>query len=1249
MGSALPIPFSGKWRISFTFGPFCSCACSLPRGPQCACIPFKPILTKSTDCVGGNSVPCCFCLIAQRKGMVTHMKKRILAIVICLIMCLSLYCIPALAAEAVSYVEYSWNEATGLSSETKTETGYTEVTAETTTWTDGWYVVTGDVTIDSRVTVSGSVSLILTDGCTLNNGGITVKEGNSLTIYGQQNGTGVLNASGSEFYESGIGGGLTENCGVVTIHGGVVNATGHGRGAGIGGGGGQESGEKGGKGGTVTIYHGTVTATGGTYSSQYGGAGIGGGAGYNTAKGGNGGSITIYGGIVNATGYDHAAGIGGGGGGLSWTGSSSEYTGGSGADVKICGGVVFAFSTNRYGEQSGVAIGAGNENMSNAHGTPKFSNCIVFEGDTGKIYASDANHTLDESFTVPDGKMLNVDQGQMLTIPADMALTVDGSVNNSGTIVNNGTLFLRSGDEITGEGILDGSGSWELAVLPEMITVPTDLTYNGKDQTETAERAVGLSDNTNKQTIRGKEFSYITSGWEYTISPATVKDAGTYTVTYSKNSCTTSKTFEVARYDITSKEVTIGEFDTRVYDGNNWNPQATVTIELEGGSFEVPGRWYTVYDVNDTTTFDADWWNEGGNFTGKIKDVSPGMQPKSVEAVVKVEDKYWDGTTDAEISFTLDTGIDNQTITVSGITAAFDTAEPGENKTVTLDKSEAAYTVTRHYNNGDAYPGDPKNYSVTIADPTTAAIKVIPLTISGVAMDAESYIYDGDPVGYDTTALTISQPGGTEAKAEDLVYTYTGVANDGTTRNSTEAPTKAGDYTLTVSHSDTVHYSGSQVIPFAIGRASVKEPVQAEPVTYNGTAQTYTVEHDSWCVVETVTKTNANEEGYEVTLSLLDAANYQWETAGNTNDLTHRFIINRAPVTITAKDWSAHVGTKLPDSSAPELGTHYTVDGLIGEDVIGTVTMKYQKDGTDITPDINKTGTYDIVMLVDNVNPNYELSFVNGKLTYYYIPTYTPTVVDTRGGDVTVNNPYPAQGQTVTITPRPDKGMTVDKVIVTDKNGDPVAVSDNGDGTYSFRQPAGKVTITVTFKPETCPSEAYSDLDTGAWYHEAVDYVLREGLMNGVSETRFEPNGTTTRAMIVTILWRLEGSPIVNYAMNFKDVPAEQWYAGAVRWAAGEKLVEGYSETAFGPNDAITREQLVTILFRYAMYKGMEAVTMAEYVDGYPDGDNVSAYAIPAMNWALSQGVLNGMDGRLCPAGSATRAQAAAILQRFRG
>lgn len=175
----------------------------------------------------------------------------------------------------------------------------------------------------------------------------------------------------------------------------------------------------------------------------------------------------------------------------------------------------------------------------------------------------------------------------------------------------------------------------------------------------------------------------------------------------------------------------------------------------------------------------------------------------------------------------------------------------------------------------------------------------------------------------------------------------------------------------------------------------------------------------------------------------------------------------------------------------------------------------------------------------------------------------------------------------------------------------------------------------------------FVDVAENDWFYEDVAqaYVLK--LMQGTSNTTFSPYTTTTRGMIVTILWRLENEPVVNYAMAFEDVQTEQYYTEAVRWAASEDIVNGYSATAFGPEDTITREQLAAILYRYEQYKGGGFVGSWYFLLDYSDTADVSDWADEAMHWCVMNGIIQGSDGRLMPKDGAARAQAAAMLIRF--
>ena len=202
----------------------------------------------------------------------------------------------------------------------------------------------------------------------------------------------------------------------------------------------------------------------------------------------------------------------------------------------------------------------------------------------------------------------------------------------------------------------------------------------------------------------------------------------------------------------------------------------------------------------------------------------------------------------------------------------------------------------------------------------------------------------------------------------------------------------------------------------------------------------------------------------------------------------------------------------------------------------------------------------------------------------------------------------------------------------------------NSNGTYSFVMPYSQVEVAVTFAEEPLP---FADVDEGDWYYKAVAWAWRNGLMDGVAEGRFDPEGGTSRAMVVTILWRLEGEPVVDGAPPFTDVAEGEWYAQAVRWAAGAGIVNGTGDTTYSPNDPVTREQFAAILYRYAAYKGYDVTGRAD-LSAFTDAGAVAGWAADAMEWSVAAGLINGVDdGILAPQDGAIRAQAAAMLMRF--
>ena len=252
-------------------------------------------------------------------------------------------------------------------------------------------------------------------------------------------------------------------------------------------------------------------------------------------------------------------------------------------------------------------------------------------------------------------------------------------------------------------------------------------------------------------------------------------------------------------------------------------------------------------------------------------------------------------------------------------------------------------------------------------------------------------------------------------------------------------------------------------------------------------------------------------------------------------------------------------------------------------------------------------------------------------------------------GKVTVAPEKPSPNNKVTITAIPDKGYKVDTVTVTDSTGNKLKVEDNGNNTYSYVQPNGKVTITVTFKlaDGKLPWNPFADVINDSWFHDAVKYVYENNLMNGAETHAFEPDTATTRGMIVTVLFRMEGSPTGFEKATFSDVAADSYYANAVGWGFKNGIVKGYDKSLYGPEDNITREQLASILYRYAEFKNYD-LNKTTALEKFADGKATSDYAKNAISWAVGNGLLAGKgDSVLDPTGEATRAEAAAILMRF--
>ena len=247
-----------------------------------------------------------------------------------------------------------------------------------------------------------------------------------------------------------------------------------------------------------------------------------------------------------------------------------------------------------------------------------------------------------------------------------------------------------------------------------------------------------------------------------------------------------------------------------------------------------------------------------------------------------------------------------------------------------------------------------------------------------------------------------------------------------------------------------------------------------------------------------------------------------------------------------------------------------------------------------------------------------------------YAPAYpVETPEQTPNGTITVSPKSASKGTTVTITVQPDPGYELGDLVVADEKGGLLKLTDKGDGKFTFTMPDGKVKLSASFRPQT---PAFRDVSPSAWYAAAVNYVFAKGLMNGTGNDMFSPNADTTRGMIVTILARLDG----------QDTSGTPWYAAGQRWAMEHEISDGTKMTS-----AITREQMVTMLYRFAKAQGMDTTQGGMAIREYEDFGEISAYAVEAMTWAVNTGLIRGTGNRLLPKNTCTRAQAAMMLYRL--
>ena len=680
----------------------------------------------------------------------------------------------------------------------------------------------------------------------------------------------------------------------------------------------------------------------------------------------------------------------------------------------------------------------------------------------------------------------------------------------------------------------------------------------------------------------------------------------------------------------------------------------TITLSVEGGSLTASGRTGISFDSASSSTVFATNLTVSNNAIVRANDV--GSKISNVDLQIGKGNNssggiVFDGnqgTVYGNVTLQEDLEIgDGETLTIpEGASLTIDSSATLTNEGAVTNSGTLTNNGT--INNSGTLPSDidgnepPSITTTSLADGTVNTVYSATLEASGnptsweitdgslpdgLTLAENTGVISGNPTTSGTSTFTVKaiNNGGSDSKQLSITINaqtnipVTGVSlnkasttltvGDTETLTATVAPEDATNKAVTWSSNDstvaTVDESG-KVTAVAPGEATIT-------VTTEDGSKTAT------CTVIVHTATTITTQPQSVSVTEGQSATFSVAASGD--NLRYQWQIN------SGNGWSDITGAT--DAS-------YTIDRT-------TTAMSGNQYRCIVTGDGGETTSSAATLTVRPYDPPY-----TGKYSY----ELSTSVGD--HGSLTVDR-YATEGDEVTITVTPDEAYKLDDLSVT-AGGKEVTLTAGGDGTFSFTMPSADVKISATFaedpdwtepeEPATDVSDIFLDVAPNAWYKDAVQYAYAGGLMTGVSANEFAPEATTTRAMIVSMLARLEGVECAESA-GFTDVAANDWYATAVNWAAASGITSGTGDGNFSPNTAITREQLAAILMNYAQYKGQDVSARAT-LDTYNDATAISSWANDVMSWAVAEGLLTGVtNDQLQPQGNATRAQVAAILQRF--
>lgn len=746
------------------------------------------------------------------------------------------------------------------------------------------------------------------------------------------------------------------------------------------------------------------------------------------------------------------------------------------------------------------------------------------------------------------------------------------------------------------------------------------------------------------------------------------------TATYESGTHKGSKTVTpgVAQKEVTVSGITAAD---KVYDGNNSATvnasTATITGKVDGDDLTVSVAAGSTFDSADagSRTVTLGTLTLGGTSAGNYTLATAGNQTEAAanitarDLTVKPnsgQSKSYGTTPDPVLAYT-------STGTVTGETAAFDGALSRE-----AGEDVGQYDITKgSLELKDSGTFKATNYNLVL-DTAVVTFEITKVTYGGSAPTKTVNIlknYAGVQTGT-LTAADFFTTAPAEAKITNAVpnaassnmMSIAGADSSGNfTYDSKTNITAASDESWTVTISSKNYTDITAMLTFSlVDRTNAGVTISGVPTSktygdadFNLTASATTPgTNGTWTWVSgdsTVLQVTGSSAAATVKVlkagSATITAKYESDTTMG-EQTTAPITVGKRVITVTADNKSMTVNGTLPTFTV----TYGNLpSGVQAADIFGPLAS------ASTTTDGKTIGSFDITVttpvLKTEARANYEVGAVTkGTLTVNprsssgggggsSVSTYSVTVDKTENGSVSVSPKSASKGNTVTITVTPDKGYVLETLTVLDKNDKEIKLTEK-NGKYTFTMPASKVTVKATFMDDNTMLNYFVDVKTGDYFYNAVLWAVQEGITSGTDATHFSPNASCTRAQIVTFLWRAAGSPEPKNMSNFKDVPADSYYAKAVAWAVENGITGGTGDGKFSPNATCTRAQAMTFLYRAS---GSPAVIGSATFSDVA----ANAYYADAVKWAEKNEITGGIGGGLFGADNdCTRAQIVTFLYR---